>query len=114
MRVVLDADARFPFTLRDALLRAAALGMYQVHWSAEILDEAARNLIATGRMNKEQAAHLMAAMRNACATVPRSPRTTRRRAPGCVGAGIGRGREPAGGGGKPGNGRNFAIPKSRM
>jgi hypothetical protein len=52
-RVVLDAK------------RAAALGMFQVHWSEEILDEATRNLIATGRMNDEQAAHLMAAMRNA-------------------------------------------------
>ena len=113
-RVVLDANVLFPFTVRDTLLRAAALGMFQVHWSEEILAEATRNLIATGRMNSQQAAHLMAAMRNACATVPRSPRTTRRRAPGCVGAGIGRGREPAGGGGKPGNGRNFAIPKSRM
>lgn len=64
-RVVLDANVLFPFTVRDTLLRAAALGMYQVHWSEEILDEARRNLIATGRMNDEQAAHLMAAMRNA-------------------------------------------------
>lgn len=64
-RVVLDANVLFPFTVRDTLLRAAALGMYQVHWSEEILDEATRNLIATGRMNDEQAAHLMAAMRNA-------------------------------------------------
>ncbi len=64
-RVVLDANVLFPFTVRDTLLRAAALGMYQVHWSEEILAEATRNLIATGRMNDEQAAHLMAAMRNA-------------------------------------------------
>jgi predicted nucleic acid-binding protein len=64
-RVVLDANVLFPFTVRDTLLRAAALGMYQVHWSEEILHEATRNLIATGRMNDEQAAHLMAAMRNA-------------------------------------------------
>jgi len=28
-RVVLDADVLFPFALRDTLLRAAALGMYQ-------------------------------------------------------------------------------------
>lgn len=64
-RVVLDANVLFPFTVRDTLLRAAALGMYQVHWSAQILDEATRNLIATGRMTDEQAAHLMAAMRHA-------------------------------------------------
>jgi predicted nucleic acid-binding protein len=64
-RVVLDANVLFPFAVRDTLLRAAALGMYQVHWSEEILAEATRNLIATGRMNDEQAAHLMAAIRNA-------------------------------------------------
>jgi excisionase family DNA binding protein len=45
--------------------RVAALGMYQAHWSEEILAEATRNLIATGRMNDEQSAHLMAAIRNA-------------------------------------------------
>lgn len=63
--VVLDANVLFPFTVRDTLLRAAALGMFQVYWSEEILDEATRNLIAAERMNDEQAAHLMAAMRNA-------------------------------------------------
>lgn len=63
--VVLDANVLFPFTVRDTLLRAAALGMFQAKWSEEILAEATRNLIATGRMNNEQAAHLMAAMRNA-------------------------------------------------
>lgn len=64
-RVVLDANVLFPFTIRDTLLRAAALGMFQAHWSEEILAEATRNLITTGRMNDEQAAHLMAAMRSA-------------------------------------------------
>lgn len=63
--VVLDANVLFPFTLRDTLLRAAAMGMFQVYWSEEILAEATRNLISTGRMNEEQAAHLLAAMRNA-------------------------------------------------
>lgn len=42
-RVVLDANVLFPFALRDTLLRAAALGMYQVHWSEEILAEANRS-----------------------------------------------------------------------
>ena len=64
-RVVLDANVLFPFTLRDTLLRAAAVGMYQVHWSEEILTEATRNLIRTKQMNGEQVAHLMAAMRRA-------------------------------------------------
>lgn len=64
-RVVLDANVLFPFTVRDTLLRAAAAGMFQAHWSEEILTEATRNLIGTGRLNAEQAAHLMAAMRNA-------------------------------------------------
>ena len=64
-RVVLDANVLFPFTLRDTLLRAAAMGMYQVYWSEEILDEAARNLVGSGRINEDQAAHLMAAIRNA-------------------------------------------------
>ena len=37
LRVVLDADDLFPFTVRDTQLRTAALGMVQVHWSEEIL-----------------------------------------------------------------------------
>ncbi|MCB9761265.1 MAG: PIN domain-containing protein [Alphaproteobacteria bacterium] len=64
-RVVLDANVLFPFTVRDTLLRAAAMGMFQVYWSEEILAEATRNLLRTGRMNDAQAAHLMAAIRNA-------------------------------------------------
>ena len=64
-RVVLDANVLFPFTVRDTLLRAAAVGMFQAHWSEEILSEATFNLLDTGRMNDEQVAHLMAAMRNA-------------------------------------------------
>jgi predicted nucleic acid-binding protein len=64
-RVVLDANVLFPFSIRDTLLRAAALGMYQAYWSQEILDEATRNLVGTGRMNDEQAARLTAHMRSA-------------------------------------------------
>jgi predicted nucleic acid-binding protein len=41
-RVVLDANVLYPFSLRDTLLRAAAAGMFQFFWSAEILDEATR------------------------------------------------------------------------
>ncbi|MCA9541512.1 MAG: PIN domain-containing protein [Myxococcales bacterium] len=54
-----------PFTLRDTLLRAAARGLVQVHWSDEILAEATRNLIGVGHMTAAQAAHLVAAMRDA-------------------------------------------------
>jgi UDP-glucose 4-epimerase len=55
-KVVLDANVLYPFTLRDTLLRAAAAGLYQAYWSERILDEATGNLIAAGRMTREQAA----------------------------------------------------------
>ncbi|MCB9507056.1 MAG: PIN domain-containing protein [Myxococcales bacterium] len=64
-RVVLDANVLFPFTVRDTLLRAAALGLFQVVWSEAILDEAMRNLIATGRMSEDQVRRLVAAMQAA-------------------------------------------------
>lgn len=57
-RVVLDANVLYPFTLRDTLLRAAAMGMYQLYWTAEILDEACRNLVADNRMSEERATKL--------------------------------------------------------
>ncbi|MEM6789480.1 MAG: toxin-antitoxin system, toxin component, PIN family protein [Myxococcota bacterium] len=34
--VVVDANALFPLTLRDTLLRAAAAGFYQLQWSEVI------------------------------------------------------------------------------
>jgi predicted nucleic acid-binding protein len=58
--VVLDANVLFPFSLRDTLLRAAAAGFYQVRWSAQILDEMARNLVSTGMMPQEKAQRLRA------------------------------------------------------
>jgi predicted nucleic acid-binding protein len=61
-RVVLDANVLFPFTVRDTLLRAAASGLFQVYWSAEILEETTRNLVATGTTTQEQAGRLRAAM----------------------------------------------------
>ena len=64
-RVVLDANVLFPFTLRDTLLRAAYADLYQVRWSAEILDETTRNLIGTGRMTDQQAQHLVEQMSQA-------------------------------------------------
>lgn len=64
-RVVLDANVLYPFTLRDTLLRAAAASFFQVHWSAQLLDEATRNLVANGVVTAEQAARLRAAMTEA-------------------------------------------------
>lgn len=64
-KVILDANVLFPFTLRDTLLRVAARGYIRVYWSETILEEATRNLVSTGRMNEQQVAHLMAAMRRA-------------------------------------------------
>jgi polyhydroxyalkanoate synthesis regulator phasin len=61
-KVVLDACVLYPFTVRDVLLQAAANGFYQVYWSEMILDEAARNLVADGRMTQDHAAKLVATM----------------------------------------------------
>ena len=60
--VVIDTNALFPLTLRDTLLRAAALGFYQLRWSAEILDEMERNLVSTGTMSAKKATRLRAHM----------------------------------------------------
>jgi len=64
-RVVVDACALFPMSLCDTLLRAAAADYFQLSWSAEILDEARRNLVATGRVTEEQAARRFGAMERA-------------------------------------------------
>ena len=55
---VLDANVLFPFTLRDTLLRIAADGIFQLHWSDQILNEMERNLVKTGFMTADKAAHL--------------------------------------------------------
>jgi predicted nucleic acid-binding protein len=47
--VILDACVLFPAALRDTLLRAAAAGLYQPRWSAEILEEVRRNLVEKGK-----------------------------------------------------------------
>jgi predicted nucleic acid-binding protein len=64
-KVVLDANVLYPFTLRDTLLRAASEGFFQIYSSAEILDEAVRNLIASETVTPEQGAHLRNAMEQA-------------------------------------------------
>jgi len=64
-KVLLDANVLYPFTLRDTLLRAASEGFYQIYWSAEILDEAVRNLVASGTVTVEQGARLRVTMERA-------------------------------------------------
>jgi predicted nucleic acid-binding protein len=63
--VVLDACVLFNAPVRDTLLRAAEYGLYRVHWSQQILDDTTRNLIECQKMNREQAAHLVAEMAKA-------------------------------------------------
>lgn len=41
---LLDANVLYPAYLRDLLLRLAQAGVYQPRWSAQILDEVARNV----------------------------------------------------------------------
>jgi predicted nucleic acid-binding protein len=59
---VLDADVLYPMVLRDTLLRAAAAGCFRLHWSARILDEVIRNLIAMYGMEASKAEGLRHAM----------------------------------------------------
>jgi predicted nucleic acid-binding protein len=65
LKVVLDANVLFPFSLRDTLLRAAAAGYFQVYWSEQILDEVRRNLLEAAAIMEEQADRLMVAMAEA-------------------------------------------------
>ena len=71
--VLLDANALFPFSLRDTLLRAAAAGFYQVRWSSQILDEMTRNLVAKGTMPEDKANRLRAIMTREFPEAPDSP-----------------------------------------
>lgn len=48
--VVLDSCVLYNARVRDTILRAAGLGFYRVHWTAQILDDAVRNLEADGRL----------------------------------------------------------------
>lgn len=65
LRVVLDANVLYPFTLRDTLLRIAAAGYYQVCWSSQILEEVSRNLVDKAGITSAQATHLLTAMNKA-------------------------------------------------
>jgi hypothetical protein len=59
---VLDASVLYPLPLRDTLLRIAETELYDAYWSERILDEVARNLVADGRANDQQARRLTEAM----------------------------------------------------
>jgi len=42
--VLLDANVLYPVYLRDVILRFAYAGVFQVHWTDQILNEMARNI----------------------------------------------------------------------
>jgi predicted nucleic acid-binding protein len=65
LTAALDASVLYPLPLRDTLLRAAQVGMYDPCWSERILDEVARNLVANGVATAPQAAAMLEAMRGA-------------------------------------------------
>ena len=44
---ILDANVLYPFRKRDALLRLAHEGLFQVRWTERILDEWTSRLLAT-------------------------------------------------------------------
>jgi predicted nucleic acid-binding protein len=60
--VVLDANVVYPAALRDLLLRLAEARLYQPRWSAQILDELRRNLIADGRSTEVRVRRMLAQM----------------------------------------------------
>ncbi|HSH82488.1 MAG TPA: PIN domain-containing protein [Herpetosiphonaceae bacterium] len=62
---VLDASVLFPAAVRDTPLRAAGAGLYQLYWSADILEEVRRNLVKRGRATEEQAQRLVDVMQRA-------------------------------------------------
>lgn len=62
--VVLDACVIYPMYLRDTLLRAAEMGFYRVHWSADILNEVRRNLVKDGRATEEGTKNLISMLQS--------------------------------------------------
>ena len=62
---VRDACVLFSATLRDTLLRAAAIRLCEPYLTDTILEEVSRNVVRRGRMSEERAAHLVEAMRSA-------------------------------------------------
>ena len=64
-KVVLDACVLFPFSLRDTLLHIAEAGLYQLYWSAEILEEMRRNLVKQQRATESKSSQLVTVMNQA-------------------------------------------------
>jgi predicted nucleic acid-binding protein len=62
---LLDTTVLFPFYLRDTLLRAAELELYQARWSRDILAELQRVLVEHRRTDETQVRRLIRAMRAA-------------------------------------------------
>ena len=62
--VVLDTCVLYPAHLRDTLLRLAEQDLYQVLWSADIIEELHRNLVDAG-ISSEVVDYLCAALRGA-------------------------------------------------
>ncbi|TWH50733.1 PIN domain-containing protein [Dulcicalothrix desertica] len=59
---LLDACVIFPYSLSNVLLEAAYQGLYRVHFSDKILDEAIRNRVKRGRMDEVTADRFRAAL----------------------------------------------------
>jgi predicted nucleic acid-binding protein len=64
-KVVLDANALYPFSLRDLLLRLAEQELFVHVWSDRIIDEMTANLIDNQRVTEAQAVSLAEQMRTA-------------------------------------------------
>lgn len=62
---VLDACVLYPASLRDTLLRCAEAQLFEVVWSARILEEVERNLVGDGRATAVQARRLVTFMHEA-------------------------------------------------
>lgn len=63
--VLLDSCVLYPYELRDLLLEIAHEHLYRVHWSAQILEDTFRNLLADARSTPEKASRFCAAMERA-------------------------------------------------
>ncbi|GAA6623704.1 PIN domain-containing protein [Scytonema sp. NUACC26] len=59
---LLDACVLFPTSLSDTLLTTAYKGLYRVHFSIQIVDEAVRNRVKRGKMNQASADKFKAAL----------------------------------------------------
>jgi PIN domain len=62
---LLDACVLYPLSTRDLLLRGAERYLFEIRWSAEIIDEVRRNLVDDMRCTEEQARHLTSQMTQA-------------------------------------------------